>query len=310
MPNIVPSAEQMRAPGAPQPLPPVAGFGAGAAGATGADGIAAGAAAPGGDAEDGTEGAAAGTEGAAAGAEGAPPWPLGPAGRETMGIAAPLAGEGLAAAPPPIELEPAEPEPAEPAVPEPVEPVEPELAEPASPEPAEPEPEPDEADEADAQEPTGGPKSAGFPFLITFLPGLGKTRSVDSLVWQSPETDWMLALNISGRELRSRFSKTSSSTPGTMVSFKSRFPDPPVTVIGAQFMYISRFPTLLNQVHARVYSPGATPAGMEYSKVEAPEPLGSLPRFPSALAGQPPSMERMTPNLESLVGFRSLVMAT
>lgn len=30
-----------------------------------------------------------------------------------------------------------------------------------------------------------------------------------------------------------------------------------------QFMYISRFPILLNQVQARVYSPGAMPLGTE-----------------------------------------------
>ena len=141
MPYIFPSAEQTRAPGAPQPLPPVAGCGAGAAAA---DGTAAGAAAPDGDAEDGTEGAAAGTDGA-------PPWLLPPAGREMVGIPAPPAGEGLAAAPPLIEPEPAEPEPVEPEPAEP-EPAEPEPAEPEPAEP-EPEPEPDEADEADAQEP-------------------------------------------------------------------------------------------------------------------------------------------------------------
>ena len=39
----------------------------------------------------------------------------------------------------------------------------------------------------------------------------------------------------------------------------SRFEVPPVTLTEAQFMYISRFPTLLNQVQASVYAPGATP---------------------------------------------------
>ena len=114
MPNLVPSAEQTRAPGAPQALPPVAGCAAGAAAGDGA-------------AEEGAEGAAAGAT---------PVLP--PAGRETLGIPAPPAGEGLAAAPPPIP---------------PMEPLEPEPEAAPAPEPAEPELEPDEAAEPVAQDP-------------------------------------------------------------------------------------------------------------------------------------------------------------
>lgn len=75
-------------------------------------------------------------------------------------------------------------------------------------------------------------------------------------------------------------------------------------------MYISRLPTLLNHVHARVYSPAAMPFGMLNWKVDAPVPLGSAGRLPGTLAGQPPSMDLMTIHLEFLVGWRSVVRAT
>ena len=67
-----------------------------------------------------------------------------------------------------------------------------------------------------------------------------------------------------------------------------------MTLIDAQFMYISRLPTLLNQVHARVYAPGATPVGMAklYVSGSGAEAELSAPRLPATpLAGQPPSME-------------------
>lgn len=41
-----------------------------------------------------------------------------------------------------------------------------------------------------------------------------------------------------------------------------RLDEPPETVMGAQFMYISRFPMRLNQVQARVYLPAEMPSGM------------------------------------------------
>ena len=43
-----------------------------------------------------------------------------------------------------------------------------------------------------------------------------------------------------------------------------RFDDDPVMVIGAQFMYISRLPILLNQVHAKT----AVPVGSEVGIVK------------------------------------------
>lgn len=88
------------------------------------------------------------------------------------------------------------------------------------------------------QLPVGGP--FGFsPKCWTVGPGFGKSRSTPSTVRQPLA---MLATNMSGNE-SARF-----ENPGI---FALRF-EPPVTVIGAQFMYISRFPRKLNHVHARV----------------------------------------------------------
>lgn len=41
-----------------------------------------------------------------------------------------------------------------------------------------------------------------------------------------------------------------------------RFDEPPVRVMGAQFMYISRLPILLNQVQASVAEPVGRDVGM------------------------------------------------
>ena len=136
-----------------------------------------------------------------------------------------------------------------------------------------------------------GRRFFGSPFLLTTEPGLGKTMSYPSVVMQP----LMLATNIWGK--LSRLVK-----PGVSAS-ASRFLDPPSTVMGAQFMYISRLPIRLNQVQARVYFPGEMPSGMAKSKTvsEFPE------RFPSVLAGHPPSKDLMTIQLESLEGSISVV---
>jgi hypothetical protein len=63
----------------------------------------------------------------------------------------------------------------------------------------------------------------------------------------------MFATNIGGK-LEERCSITGAST--------ERLDEPLVTVTGAQFMYISRFPMRLNQVQARVYLPVVIPSGM------------------------------------------------
>jgi len=81
----------------------------------------------------------------------------------------------------------------------------------------------------------------------------------------------------------------------------------PWTTMGAQFMYISRFPILLNHDNASVYRPGAKPAGILNWKVLAPLPLGSAGRFPSVFAGHPPSMEWITFHTVALLGRKSLV---
>ena len=86
----------------------------------------------------------------------------------------------------------------------------------------------------------------------------------------------------------------------------------PVTVTGAQFMYISRLPMRLNQVQAMVYSPGETPSGTVKVYLLALVPSGFAGRLPSlvVLLGQPPMMEWMTKKLESLVGALSVVRET
>jgi hypothetical protein len=76
--------------------------------------------------------------------------------------------------------------------------------------------------------------------------------------------------------------------------------------MGAQFMYISRFPMRLNHVQARVYVPGAMLGGIVNWKV-FPVKFGLSPRLPTVLAGQPPSIEWMTFHTEDLEGCISVV---
>ena len=67
-------------------------------------------------------------------------------------------------------------------------------------------------------------------------------------------------------------------------------------------MYISRFPILLNHVHASTALPSGSSLGIWKLNLEAPLPLGSAGRLPAVLAGQPPSIERMTFQVDDLVG--------
>ena len=145
---------------------------------------------------------------------------------------------------------------------------------------------PDEDDPA-AQVPTGA--TSGFePANWTESPGSGNLRSVESAVLQPLP---ILATNIAGND-EARFEKPGADLAlGISGSKTSRLLAPLVTVTGAQFMYISRFPIRLNQVHASVYWPGVIPSGTENSNLDAPEPLGSSGRLPAVLAGHPPSME-------------------
>ena len=60
----------------------------------------------------------------------------------------------------------------------------------------------------------------------------------------------MFALNIAGKDGAAR--SESSAMPRVSFRLAALFFDPPLTLIDAQFMYISRLPILLNQVQAKV----------------------------------------------------------
>lgn len=86
-----------------------------------------------------------------------------------------------------------------------------------------------------------------------------------------------------------------------------------MTLIEAQFMYISRLPTLLNQVQAKVYDPGVMPAGIEKLYVSGSGAVAELsaPMLPAwFLAGQPPSIEWITIQVELFVAGVSVVRDT
>ena len=75
-------------------------------------------------------------------------------------------------------------------------------------------------------------------------------------------------------------------------------------------MYISRLPTLLNHVQAKVYEPGVMPAGIEkpYVSGSGAEAELSAPMLPAwFLAGQPPSIEWITIHVELFVAGVSVV---
>ena len=97
-----------------------------------------------------------------------------------------------------------------------------------------------------ASEPSAA-RLALSPSYSTSSPGWGKRISTLSGVVQ-PLT---FATNMGGK-LAARFSSSAGE----------RLEEPPETVMGAQFMYISRLPMRLNQVQARVYLPAEMPSGM------------------------------------------------
>lgn len=122
----------------------------------------------------------------------------------------------------------------------------------------------------------------------------------------------MFATNMAGKEGLSR-PESSGMAKSVSLSEVSLLLDPPVTLMDAQFMYISRLPTLLNQVHARVYAPGAMPSGIAklYVSGSGADAELSPPRLPATfLAGQPPSIEWMTIHLELFVAGVSVVRET
>jgi hypothetical protein len=125
----------------------------------------------------------------------------------------------------------------------------------------------------------------GSPANSSEEPGFGNAMSIPSVVMQP----LMFATNMSGRS--SRFERETrlaglARSEGAYLFFVA-----PVTTIGAQFMYISRFPMRFHHAHPSVYRPGAILSGILNWKVLAPLPLGSAGRFPSVFAGHPPSME-------------------
>jgi hypothetical protein len=91
-----------------------------------------------------------------------------------------------------------------------------------------------------------------IPKFSTDSPGFGNRRSVLSTVLQPGP---ILATNISGRALKAAMSRSANWVAFRVSRSLSRLDEPPVRVTGAQFMYISRLPILLNQVHASVASP-------------------------------------------------------
>lgn len=136
---------------------------------------------------------------------------------------------------------------------------------------------------------------------------------MDSAVVQS-ETG-MLATNIAGKEGVSRPARSGivAKSVSLLRGISSRLLEPPVTLMEAQFMYISLLPTLLNQVQARVYAPGLMPSGIAklYVSGSGAEAELSAPMLPATfLAGQPPSMEWMTIQVELLVAGVSVVRET
>lgn len=103
---------------------------------------------------------------------------------------------------------------------------------------------------AEPQLPEGG--DCLPPLSWTSGPGLGKVTSADSRVLQPLP---MLAVKRPGRaeKAAARFLFSRLAT--------SRLVLPPVMVTGAQFMYISRFPSWLNHVQAKMAVPGLASEG-------------------------------------------------
>jgi hypothetical protein len=88
------------------------------------------------------------------------------------------------------------------------------------------------------------------PAYWTNWPGSGMSTSFSPTVPQPPPTEPMLARNIAGND-GARLENSWRSL-GWGAAARLRRDGAGVTVMGAQFMYISRLPILLNQVHARL----------------------------------------------------------
>jgi hypothetical protein len=103
---------------------------------------------------------------------------------------------------------------------------------------------------------TGSPSCGRYllsPLYSTTLPGQGERMSTFSLVMQP----FTLVMNIGGK------------ASGCLGVLSDEFDGGSLTtVMGAQFMYITRLPIRLNHVQARVYFPGATPRGSRRGVVQ------------------------------------------
>ncbi len=149
----------------------------------------------------------------------------------------------------------------------------------------------DELPDAPHLGPVGGAKTFALLALAisTDCPGSGNLTSEPSAVVQS--VAGMFAMNMSGNEAVARSESSGIAYSSVSLREVSLLLEPPVTLMEAQFMYISRLPTLLNQVHARVYAPGVMPVGIEKSYISGSiaEAELSAPILPAwFLAGQPP----------------------
>lgn len=141
----------------------------------------------------------------------------------------------------------------------------------------EPEPEPDEP-EPDGT-PLGQTGGAGLApgFWTRSGPGLGNMTSVSSVVEHPLPAVPTLATKMEGRDLKAVLLSRAASS-----SSLSRLALPPPMVTEAQFMYISRLPTSLNQVQVKRAAPLGASLGTVKSKLELVTP------------GHPPTTEPMT----------------
>lgn len=120
--------------------------------------------------------------------------------------------------------------------------------------------------------------------VSTESPGFGKITSFESTVPQeSAPTFLMLATNMLGRALKAAVSRWTIWVLFWPVnsSSSSRLEVAAVNVTGAQFMYISRFPILLNQVQASVADPVGSVVGILKEYVLGSTASALLPLFPA-----------------------------
>lgn len=139
-----------------------------------------------------------------------------------------------------------------------------------------PEPDPEPPEAAVAHDPDGATGVAvAVPRRSRESPGEGNFRSVESTVVQPLP---MFAVNMSGKASKAAVSRSMScvTLPSSL-----RLEEDPDRVTGAQFMYISRLPILLNQVQARVASPVGRVVGTVNEYVSGFTAAALSPLFPA-----------------------------